>query len=341
MLLKKSDNKQREIAELEALVSASSGPVKTRIESELRNVRAGIKGEQESAYLIDFHYASKDKWIVIHDLRSEIAGRVAQIDHLLLNRMLDEGYWKTKHFHSGLKITEDGEFLRWNSFKGTYVGMPSPLAQNERHLAVLKDAFNSIEMPSRLGLRLSPTFYCRVLISAPSRVDRPKKFDTAQVIKADVLVDKIRNEIDGESALTAIGSVAKMVSADTLAEIAQRLVALHRPIQINYRKMFGRTDEPMPAVKADAQPPFPTVQIPKGAVTVCRSCGSPRLSIRYGKFGYYFKCAACDGNTPVKVTCVNNGHKERIRKDGKVFYRECAECKSSALYFTNPDEPST
>jgi hypothetical protein len=337
MLLKKSDEKQSAIAELEALVVATSGPVKTRIETELRNVRAGIKGEQESAYLIDFHYASKDKWIVIHDLRLEIGGRVAQIDHLLINRMLDCWVLETKHFHSGIKITEDGEFLRWNSFKGTYEGMPSPLAQNERHLAVLKDAFKTIEMPSRLGLRLSPTFYCRVLVSAASRVDRPKKFDTAQVIKADLLVDKIRSEIDGESALTAIGSVAKMVTADSMTEIAQRLVALHRPIQINYRKMFGLTGESMPAAKAPAPPPLAADQSPKGTVPVCRSCGSDKLSIQYGKFGYYFKCAACDGNTPVKVTCGKDGHKERIRKEGKAFFRECAECKRSALYFTNPD----
>jgi hypothetical protein len=63
MLLKKSDDKQSAIAELEALAQAASGPVKTRIEAELRNVRAGIKGEQESAYLIDFHYVPKDKWM--------------------------------------------------------------------------------------------------------------------------------------------------------------------------------------------------------------------------------------------------------------------------------------
>jgi hypothetical protein len=58
------------------------------------------------------------------------------------------------------------------------------------------------------------------------------------------------------------------------------------------------------------------------------------LSVQYGKFGYYFKCGDCEGNSPIKLTC-SAGHKERIRKDGAKFFRECAECKTSALYFEN------
>ncbi|MBU3989242.1 MAG: hypothetical protein KJ702_08030, partial [Gammaproteobacteria bacterium] len=47
-------------------------------------------------------------------------------------------------------------------------------------------------------------------------------------------------------------------------------------------------------------------------------------------------CAACEGNTPIKLGCGVDGHKERIRKEGRKFYRECTECKSSSLFFENP-----
>jgi len=124
-----------------------------------------MKGEQEAAYLIDFHFKDRESWIVVHDLRLEVNGRVAQIDHLLLHRCLDCYVLETKHFSSGMKITEDGEFLRWNHYRKTYEGMPSPLTQNDRHVAVLGDAFGKIEMPTRLGIRLSPTFYPFVLVS--------------------------------------------------------------------------------------------------------------------------------------------------------------------------------
>ena len=80
-------------------------------------------------------------------------------EHLATLRLRDNVFvLETKHFHAGLKITEEGEFLRWNDFRKTYEGMPSPFAQNDRHIAVLRDAFKQIDMPKRLGVRLSSTY---------------------------------------------------------------------------------------------------------------------------------------------------------------------------------------
>jgi hypothetical protein len=95
-------------------------------------LRAGIKGEQESAYFLGFHFKDTKNSVLIHDLRLEHNGRVAQIDHLLLTRMLDFWILETKHFSSGLKIDEHDQFLRWNSWQKCYEGMPSPLEQAER-----------------------------------------------------------------------------------------------------------------------------------------------------------------------------------------------------------------
>jgi hypothetical protein len=44
----------------------------------------------------------------------------------------------------------------------------------------------------------------------------------------------------------------------------------------------------------------------------------------------------CAGNTPIKLDCGHPGHKEKLRKDGDRFFRECGECQSSSLYYTNP-----
>ena len=87
MILKPADSKLEVIATLERLVATAPADRKTKIEQELRTVRAGIKGEQEAAYLIDFHFKDRESWVVIHDLRLEIGGRVAQIDHLLLHSL--------------------------------------------------------------------------------------------------------------------------------------------------------------------------------------------------------------------------------------------------------------
>ena len=333
MILKSADDKSAQIAALESLL-ATAGPLKSRIEQELRNLRAGIKAERDAAYLIDFDLKDSTKTAVIHDLRIEVNGRVAQIDHLLIHRTLNIFVLETKHFHAGLKITDTGEFLRWNQFKGCFEGMPSPLAQNERHITVLKDLISRMDMPTRLGIRLAPDLQSVVLVDAHARIDRPKGFDTSNVIKADMLLPHIEKVIDAQNVL---GSLAKFVGWDTVEEIGRNLVAMHRPVTFDYAARF-RIAEPSvaesyapPAVTAPA-----TTTSPADASPTCRACGSTKLAIQYGKFGYYFKCGDCNGNTPIKISCGIDGHKERIRKDGRAFYRECAECRSSQVFFTNP-----
>lgn len=340
MIIKTVDDKKKQVSLLESLLERADDSNRKRIEIELRNVRAGIKGEQEAAYLIDFDYGQSKNVVVLHDLRLEIGGRVAQIDHLILWRTLEVAVLETKHFHAGVKITEDGEFLRWNDFKKAYEGMASPLEQNERHIAVLRDAFKQLEMPTRLSVRLQPTFQSIVLVSPNSRIDRPRKFDSSRVIKADSLKRTLDKDADDVSVLSAFGGLVRAVSAETLVGIAQQLAALHRPANVDYAAMFGAGAFGKKVLSSTVQPAViqssePLLVGNPSDKPICRACGSDRLSILYGKFGYYFKCAACEKNTPVKVECDQPGHKARIRKEGARFFRECGECHSSALYFEN------
>jgi len=216
LILKHADNKDAQITQLEQLLTMAPADSRTMVERELRTVRAGLKGEQEAAYLIDFDMKESTKTGVIHDLRMEVGERVAQVDHLLIHRTLNIFVLETKHFNTGIKITEDGEFLRWNDYKKTYEGMASPLAQNERHIAVLKDALNQIEMPTRLGMRLSPVFHSYILVSPNARIDRPKRFDTSRIIKADMLGKAIDTKFEKERVLDTLGSMSRFVWKDTL-----------------------------------------------------------------------------------------------------------------------------
>jgi hypothetical protein len=341
MILKPYRANELAIAELESLLATAPSSAKNRIELELRLMRAGIKGEQESAYFIDFEHAALKNRVVLHDLRFEINGRVAQIDHLMINRLLEVYVFETKHFNAGIKITEDGEFLRWNDYKKTFEGMPSPLAQNERHIAVLKDVFEQIEMPKRLGLRLAPTFHTLVLIAPSARVDRPKKFDTSRVIKADGLSKALRKDIDDSGILGAF-SLAKVVAPETIYDIGRQLLLRHTPIKIDYPAKFGLNavqqivhKEPEILPQNRLQPK----QAAQGSENMkCRACGSENISVQYGKYGYFFKCGTCDGNTPIKLNCGVDGHKERLRKESNKFFRECSDCKTSSLFFQNPVE---
>lgn len=86
------------------------------------------------------------------------------------------------------------------------------------------------------------------------------------------------------------------------------------------------------ATSARAVPPAAEAAL----VPACRTCGSSHLTIVYGKYGYYFKCADCEGNTPIKVTCAN-GEKAKISKQGREFYLVCQDTPQPQLFYTNPE----
>lgn len=346
MLLKSADDKSGQVTELRRLLDVAPEGKREAIERELRFVRAGADAEEKAAYLIDFDLKQSHRTAVIHDLRIEVDGRVAQIDHLLIHHTLNVFVLETKSFQSGLRVKDDGSFERWNDFKKVYEGMPSPFAQNERHIAVLKDAFAQIEMPSRLGLRLTPVFHSFVLVSPNARIERPKKFDTSKLIKADMLKAALDQHFDQDGALGTLGSLGRLVSAETLADISKRIIRLHRPFTFDFAAKFGISDATValssqPVVDPEEEGDAPS-SVESPAATAengkprCRKCGADNVSVQYGKFGYYFKCRRCDGNTPIKIGCGREGHKERIRKEGRQFFRECSSCGSSRLFFTNP-----
>jgi hypothetical protein len=84
MLIKNSDDKTALIDAIENLLKEAIGPQRKRIEDELRFMKAGMRAEQDAVYLIDFDFRDSKNTAVLHDLRLEINGRVAQIDHLLI-----------------------------------------------------------------------------------------------------------------------------------------------------------------------------------------------------------------------------------------------------------------
>ena len=91
-----------------------------------------------------------------------------------------------------------------------------------------------------------------VLISADARISRPKgpaaqKVDgLGSVIKADQLRRTIEKHDDTMSGPAAIVSLAKVVRPDTIERVARELVALHRPIAIDFAAKFGLSHEPGP-----------------------------------------------------------------------------------------------
>jgi len=253
MLIKSADCKMEDIAVLEALLdhSAVTPKIATKIEKEIRAIRAGVTGEKDAAYHIDFDFKRTNNWAVIHDLRIEHQGRIAQIDHVLINRFLQMWVCESKYFAQGISINEFGEFT---SFYGKRpVAIPSPLEQNRRHCSVLNLIFedNVIKLPRRIGLSIRPKLKSLILVSNNARITRPKtKVDGMDcVMKVEQIFPYINDAIDKTSVL----SLSRTISSNSLQNFADQLVKLHTPGTTNWLAKFGLPSNELPKTRSDGK----------------------------------------------------------------------------------------
>lgn len=261
MLIKSAEDRASDIDALTALLNRGglSPQTRARIEQEIRAVRAGAKGEAEAAYEIDFHHRASTRWAVIHDLRLEHKGRVAQIDHLLISRSLDIWVCESKHFAEGVAVNEQGEFIAF--YAGRAVGVPSPFEQNRKHIALLREVLDSerVNLPKRLGLAIKPSLESVVLVSKNARITRPttKIAGLDRLIKTDQLRHLIEKTINDASAAGTLLALSKVVSQETMEDVARQLVRLHQPARFNWAAKFGlAVPAPTPAL-APAPVPVP------------------------------------------------------------------------------------
>ena len=242
MIIKKMDSKQEEIAELTVLLNRKLTPYQRfLIERELRAIRSGVSGEKDSAYYIDFYFGNSKNWAVIHDLRLEHKGQVAQIDHLLINRFFDIYALESKNYSYKLKITPEGEFQAY--YGKEYIGIASPIEQNKRHIYFL-DLFLKHHdiLPKRMGISIRPKLKSLILVSPKSIISRPpeKQFDTSSVIKADTLRTRIDQEVGrGRNPLADLATLSKICSSSTLMETARTLAGFHKRKKIDFRAKLG------------------------------------------------------------------------------------------------------
>ena len=105
MLLKTADDKSGDIDALEALLGRPDLDARQRraIQDEIWSIRLGAKAETDAAYQLDFDLRDNKNWAVIHDLRIELEGQVAQIDHLVISRMLEVFVCESKSYTGGVE----------------------------------------------------------------------------------------------------------------------------------------------------------------------------------------------------------------------------------------------
>jgi hypothetical protein len=248
MLIKTADDRQPDIDTLNGLLARPrlDSATRHRIELELRRVQAGARGEREAAYEIEFHYGANPNRMTIHDLRLEVDGRIAQIDHLLIDRLLGMWVCESKHFSEGVAVDEFGEWAGF--YNGRPYGIGSPIEQNRKHIAVLNDVFAKrlVELPKRLGITIKPELRSLILVSKEARISRPKtKTGRASVqgLESVIKVDQLKTLLDRDLDSKGVATLRRLVGKGDIERLARQLVTLHRSASTDWAAKFGLAGE--------------------------------------------------------------------------------------------------
>ncbi len=327
MIIKEADDKKSQITLLQSLQNRSDCPPETRkrVEQEVRNIQAGIKGEDEAAYEMKVHWGESKNWMVIHDLRIEHGDLVAQIDHLIVNRWLEIWVCESKHFSEGVAINEQGEFAAF--FGSKPYGVPSPIEQNNRHVLILKRFFESgaVKLPTRLGFTIKPDLKSFVLVSKHARIGRPKvKVDGLDcVIKNDQLFTAIDKALDANKNPLMM---AKVIGQDTLEAVCRDIANQHKPIRFNWHAKFGLPTSPPVASAPKAVPAVihEMVQVKPVVPPSGDSSAVPAATQGDDKPKQKLICASC--SAPVLYSVAKFCWFNKPRFGGKIY---CIDCQKS------------
>ena len=280
---------------------------------------------------------------------------VCQIDHLLVHPW---GVFivESKSVSEKLRVRPDGsDGDEWSRvYRGDENGIPSPIRQAERQgeflrtflerhreqlrgrLPVgLRTAGKVIKGTDQRGFAYMP-IQIMIAISDNGRIDRlngwkePTEPFQTFVAKADQIPSKVKRELkrhrDALSLLNKYG--LWRLDEEELNLVTAFLAAQHV-------ERMGQIPSAGKVVDI-SQGSGSRVRTPKGtrakSSPKCRFCGSEDISAQSGRYGYYWRCAACGKNTAMPEVCShcgNKGYRGRgvsVRKRGSSYVRDCQNC---------------
>lgn len=276
MLIKSMDSRANDIAILKDILQnkSLSQNQKNLVEKEISNINKGLEGERKAAYELDFYFKNAKNTAIIHDLRIEHDGRVAQIDHLIIDRFFNFYVLESKYFSDEVIVNDQGEFsVKYGS---KIMGVPSPIAQNEKHIAVLESFLESgkIEIPVTILVKAKPIFHNLVTFSSNVKITRPTGKSQPwldRVMKIDQFIEYRKKELDNVAFFSALKHVATLLFREELRKFAELLAKQHTPIQIDWHARFGLNKANS---LAGTQPSESTKKTNQKKEYICSKCSS-------------------------------------------------------------------
>ena len=295
MLIKSADDKSKRLALLQDLQQSPMLDTRQKewLRDELRRCKTGMDGERAAAFYLDGHYKDSQNNVLLHDLRFEVDGEVAQIDHLVINRTGYIVLIETKNYSGDLEVNAHGEFTVHYGKEG--YGIPSPFEQSRRHARILSRLLERLEIGTRTDKL--PDFHNVVMMHAKAIIQRPdpKAFDTSYLIKADQFPAWHEKLVGGVGTGGLLKALINMRSPETIAEWGQKLRRQHRPADLldlppfmqpkpRLEQTTGAPKDPAPAPEeAPATPAISEADASLVKKLICAQCRE-KISFPEGKF---------------------------------------------------------
>ena len=234
IVLKEDSNAEEQLRQMEYYLLVAPEATKQVIERDKQFVKYGIAGENAIMYELK---NSHIPMYIIHDLYLEYNGCTAQIDFLIITRKVTI-LIESKNLYGNIFVDSNGNFIRRTGNGKTFrqEGMYSPITQNERHLALIKEMRKGTKNFLTRGL-FENNFdnnYRSLIVMANTKsiIDyryAPKDIKD-KIVRADGLVRKI-NEICSDN------NISEM-SDKQMKELADFFMAHHTLNKKNYTAKY-------------------------------------------------------------------------------------------------------
>ncbi|QNM96994.1 NERD domain-containing protein [Chitinimonas koreensis] len=342
---------------------------------ESKQEQAGYAAEKRLAWYLAQYFGDEPRLLILNDLRVVAPdGDFCQVDHLLIHQyglIIVE----SKSVSGKIQVNEQGEWKRWYfdaaAKKDKSFGIQSPIKQGQmqarrlRRLMLSNAAENTRSAIEKMHIDVL------VAISDGGEFLTRERERYQEVCKADQIDERIGELVKLRAQYHGEGDF--VLSEQNKTRLAQWLAARHQPRPPSEQADSPEAEpatiaapavvaspavvqssaepkqEPRPEPKPKAEAATTCAYRPKDQAFVhkllgveprqylsnCRHCASDKLEIRYGKFGYYFFCLACEKNSKIDAMCPDCGQYLKIRKNGSAFSGECAKCKQIRMVHYN------
>lgn len=243
-----------QLQKLKEFRNTAPDSVKKQVDQDIRMLEYGIAGEKNVAFELKNTYMPM---IVLHDLYIEHNGLTAQIDYLVITQKFNLVI-ECKNLAGNIEVTKNGDFIRTTQFNGIHKreGIYSPITQNQRHLAMIKEIRLSSKtnfiMKGLVEKYFDVNYKSVVVLANPKTIinmaQAPKDI-TAQIIRCDQLVGYLKNLFNE--------SKSEPSPEKQMYALADFFLELHNPNLVDYTKKYLDADEEqdkqLPLVKVNLE----------------------------------------------------------------------------------------